>query len=101
MIKPIDEKIKTLRLANHLSQAELARRLHVTRASVNAWEMGTSKPSIDCLTDIALLFGVSTDYLLGLKNNSTIDILGLTPPDIGIISQLINRLKQIKINQAI
>lgn len=41
----IAEKIKSLRQQDSLTQAELAKRLGITRSSVNAWEMGISAPS--------------------------------------------------------
>ena len=41
----VADRIKTLREENQMTQAELARRLSITRASVNAWEMGISVPS--------------------------------------------------------
>lgn len=41
----IADKIKMLRNANNMTQSELARKLNITRSSVNAWEMGISIPS--------------------------------------------------------
>ena len=41
----IADKIKLLREASHLTQTELAKKLNITRNSVNAWEMGISVPS--------------------------------------------------------
>ena len=46
------ERIKTLREQAGMSQEKLAKRLGITRSSVNAWEMGISTPStqyIACL----------------------------------------------------
>ena len=94
MINAIDEKIKSLRSANKMTQADLARRLNITRASVNAWEMGISKPSIEFIAELARIFNVSTDYLLGMKNNSTINVFGLSVADVELICNLINRLKE-------
>ena len=68
----ISERIKELRENAGYSQAELARRLDVTRSSVNAWEMGLSAPTIQYVVAIAKLFHVSSDYLLGIKNESTV-----------------------------
>lgn len=57
------ERIAALREQRHLTQAELAKRLGVTRSSVNAWELGISVPSTQYLVELAVLFGVSTDFL--------------------------------------
>lgn len=62
----VADKIKLLREKNNLTQSALAKKLNVTRSSVNAWEMGISVPSTALLVDIAKLFHVSTDYLLGI-----------------------------------
>lgn len=65
----ISEKIKELREDAGFSQAELARKLDVTRSSVNAWEMGLSTPTTSYIVEMARLFHVTTDYLLGLTSN--------------------------------
>ncbi|MBD9097587.1 MAG: XRE family transcriptional regulator [Ruminococcaceae bacterium] len=39
------EKIKALREARGITQAELARKLSITRGGVNSWEQGFSTPS--------------------------------------------------------
>ena len=49
----IAEKIKALREARGWSQAELSRRLGITRNGVNSWEQGLSMPSPACLVDLA------------------------------------------------
>lgn len=43
------DRIKTLREARGWTQAELARRLNMTRNGVNSWEQGLSMPSPLCL----------------------------------------------------
>ena len=68
----ISEKIKILRDKAGMSQAQLAKKLDVTRSSVNAWEMGISAPSTSWLVELSNLFHVTTDYLLGLDDCITI-----------------------------
>lgn len=65
----------------------------ITRASVNAWEMGISNPSTDYLVELAKIFQVSSDYLLGLKETSHINVEGLSVSDVGMVYGLIDRLK--------
>jgi hypothetical protein len=45
------------------------------------------------LINLAHIFHVSTDYLLGLNKMKTIDISGLDEKEINIIIQLIDLLK--------
>lgn len=49
-----------------LSQGELADMLYVTRQALSKWENGLSVPSIDALSQLSRLFGVSFEEILGL-----------------------------------
>ena len=89
----IAEKVKKLREQQGLSQAELARLLGITRSSVNAWEMGISVPSTQYIVDLAGVFDISTDYLLGVDSSSTISVAGLTDSDILLVHSIIEHLK--------
>lgn len=60
----IAEKIKALREARSWTQAELARRMGITRNGVNSWEQGLSIPSPASIVELAKTFSVSTDYLV-------------------------------------
>lgn len=74
-------KVCALRMRDHLSQAELAEALNVSRQTVSKWELGASYPEIDKLLALSELFQVSTDYLLKdretLPENSNLDRLVL------------------------
>ncbi len=74
MIINTAERIKELRQKNHFTQAELARRLYVTRSSVNAWEMAVAIPSTEKITELCQLLHTTSDYLLGLNEQETISI---------------------------
>ena len=89
----IAEKVKKLREQKGLSQAELARQLGITRSSVNAWIMGISVPSTQYIVDLACVFDISTDYLLGVDSSSTISVAGLTESDILLVHSIIEHLK--------
>lgn len=89
----ISEKIKFLREQRELTQSELAKKLGITRSSVNAWELGISAPSTQYLVELSSFFGVSTDYLLGIEKTSTINVTGLSEKDIEIVYALVEHLK--------
>lgn len=92
----IGDKIKELRERSGISQSELAKRLNVTRSSVNAWEGGLSAPTAAYLVELAKLFHVSTDYLLGLEAGDHITLSGLTAQEIKIIYQLLDYFQEAK-----
>ena len=87
------ERIKALREARGWTQAELARRMNITRNGVNSWEQGLSMPSPACLVDLAKLFSVSTDYLLGVERLESVNVTGLNEEDITLLAQLADRLR--------
>ena len=92
-MKMTAERIKVLREARGWTQAELARRLSITRNGVTSWEQGLSMPSPACLVDLAKLFSVSTDYLLGVERLDAVNVTGLNEEDIALLAQLADRLR--------
>lgn len=83
----LSEKIKALRESLSLTQADLAKSLGLTRSAVNAWEMGLSIPSTSYIVELARVFNVSTDYLLGLNENAGISVAGLTEEQVNVLSK--------------
>lgn len=84
----VADRIKSLREQSGLTQAALAKKLNVTRSAVNSWEMGISIPSTALLVDVARLFHVSTDFLLGIKGSATLDISDLNDEEVLILQRL-------------
>lgn len=84
------DTIKSLRETAGLSQSALAKRLGVTRSSVNAWEMELSIPTAQYIVELSQLFHVSTDYLLGLNNTQAIYIDRLSQEEKQILYSLIH-----------
>ena len=89
----IADRIKSLREQKGLTQAELAKRLMITRSSVNAWEMGISVPSTQYIIELANIFTVSTDYLLGVNVSASVSVTGLSEEDIQLIHTIIAHLR--------
>ena len=87
------DRIKALRESRGWTQAELARRMNMTRNGINSWEQGLSMPSPQCLVYLARLFSVSTDYLLGVEKHNTVNVTGLDEKDVALIAQLAERLR--------
>ena len=61
----IGQRIKELRLAHNMTGYELGLKLNITRNAVSQWETNKRVPTSTMLTQIAKLFNVTTDYLLG------------------------------------
>ena len=88
------DKIKKLREQTGMTQADLAKKLSLTRAGINAWEMGISVPSTPYIIEIANLFHVTTDYLFGLDENQTLRTDGLNDQEISALINIIDCLKK-------
>ena len=89
----VADRIKRLREQYGITQSELAKQLGITRSSVNAWEMGISVPSTQYIVELANIFNVSTDYLLGVNRTSSISVAGLTDQDIELVRGIILHLR--------
>lgn len=61
----IGARIRAHREALGLSQAELARRVYVSRQTVGNWESGRTLADVQSLVFLANVFGVSVDELVG------------------------------------
>ena len=86
----IADKIKLLREKSGMTQAELARKLGVTRSGVNAWEMGITTPSTQYVVELSMLFKVSTDFLLDMPSGVTVSVDGLSDREVASLIEVAN-----------
>ncbi len=63
----IGAKIKKLRMQHGMTQKNLADKLFVTAQAVSRWENNEVEPSIGTITEMAKIFGVTADEILGLE----------------------------------
>ena len=64
------DKIKKLRIDAGLTQSQTAERLGISTSTVGMYEHGRRRPDNEMLIKIGKLFSVTTDYLLGLDEQS-------------------------------
>jgi len=83
-------QIKKLKLANGITQVELAKHLGVTKQCVSNWENDNIQPSIDMLIKLSDFFKVSTDYMLGIEKRKNINAEGLSEEQIVHIKYIID-----------
>lgn len=93
----LGQRIYEMRSALGWNQVELAKRLGVVKQTVSNWENDNIQPSIEMMVRLAKLFGVTTDYLLGLEETPRLSVEGLPPNVVAHLTLLIEdyRLKQI------
>ena len=85
----LNQRIRELRCSCGWSQVELAKRLGLSKQTVSNWENDNIQPSIEMLMRLSKVFGVSTDYLLGLEQTPRLDIEGLPANVVAHLSLLI------------
>lgn len=86
--------LKSLRIRDDMSQAQLAQKLGLTKSVISAYETGTRQSSYDVLVHIAGIFDVSTDYLLEVERKREIDFSGLTPEETDALINLIKAMRK-------
>lgn len=87
------EKLKSLRLEKNLTQKQLANRIGLAISAVSSYESGSRYPSYEVLIQLARIFHVTTDYLLGITDKRNLDVTGLDDCEIELISQLVDKLR--------
>ena len=88
------KRLKELRIKEGLTQQQLADKLRITKSVVSYYELQERYPSPEVLTKLALVFHVTTDYLLGLERCETVDLTGLDEEDVITVRRLVASLRQ-------
>ena len=81
--------LKSARKAAKMTQAEVAKVIGITQNGYSYWEIGKAKIDHESLTKLANLFGVTTDYLIGISEEADdksvrIPVLGSVPGGIPV-----------------
>jgi len=63
------EILKEFLTLNNLTQTAFAEAVGIKQSQVSEWLKGKAKPGYDLLKKMSLVFGVSADYFLGIKDN--------------------------------
>lgn len=96
MIYGLGQKLERLRKGKHLQQTEVAEHFTLTPASISGYEKDTTTPSLEVFSDLCAFYNVSADYLLGYDKKQMLSVEGLTDDDIGLISSMITKLKEVR-----
>ena len=79
--KNIAKNITVLRMAKGMTQAELADALGISFQAVSNWERGNSMPDISKLPELAEIFGVTIDDIIGHNNTVLHDVISSQSPN--------------------
>lgn len=87
MIRGLSEKLQNLQLAIGISAKQLSELVGVDVSTITRYETGEREPNILTLSKLAKVFKVTTDYLLGLEHDTSLnplflDMSTLTPEQV-------------------
>lgn len=88
------DKLKAVRKAKKMTQADFAKELKVSSSVIAAYEQGKNFPSVSVLIEICKILGVSSDYLLGISDEVSIKLSGLTDEEAQAFLQLIGLFEE-------
>lgn len=93
------QRIRMLRIAKHMTQAELAKKLDVSKSMISSYESDMRKPSPDVLVELAKVFGVSMDIIFDNTQNDAghstlIEVSHLYPHQLATLFTMINEFSE-------
>ena len=87
--------MKEARESKKLSQSQVAERVGISKTALSGYEKNTKIPGSDKLKKLALLYGVSTDFLLDITHDSVFDLDGLTSEQRVFIEKWVIEIKAV------
>lgn len=91
-------RIQQLRMSHNMSQEALGKRINRTKSVICGYENNIKVPPLEVLVDIANVFNVSLDYLVGIDKTEMISLSGLDSDQRKLVSKLILEFKDVHKN---
>ena len=90
------DTLRELRIKSGMTQLQLADKVNVTKSVISYYEHTDKKPSPDVLIKFAEIFGVTTDYLLGIEKipEAVLDVSGLTEDDVKAVQVIVDAFRK-------
>ena len=93
MVFDFGYRLRALRKKKRMTLTQVAKRLNISKASISGYENNVKTPSVDTLIQMSNLYGVSTDYLLGLDNRDMLDVDGLSERQKALLEQILLEMR--------
>lgn len=88
------QKLRNIRKQKNLTQKQLADLIGVKNSIISFYELGDRIPSPEIIIKLAGTLQVSSDYLLGLEKNESVDISDLSDSDKSLVRSLVYSLRE-------
>ena len=95
LVSSFGDVLKSLRKNANITQRKLAKALHISPSAVSGYEQDVRFPSFETLIDIADIFHVSVDYLLGREQKRRVlYIADLKDEDVELLLTIVCFLRE-------
>ena len=88
-------RLKELRELHHLTQDQLGRKIGRSKSVISSYENNIKVPPVDILVELAVIYNVSLDYLVGIDKAEMISVASLTDNQKEIIKLLVYELSDV------
>lgn len=88
------KRLKELRTSKKLTQKQLGDMVGVKNSIISFYENGDRMPSPEVIRLLAYYLHVTSDYLMGIEKQPSIDVSGLTESDILLVRSLVDTLRE-------
>lgn len=82
-------RLRELRENHKLSQEQLGKKVERSKSVISSYENNLKIPPLSILVQLAVIFNVSLDYLVGIDKNEMISVSGLTTSQKEILHTLV------------
>ena len=86
-------RLQKLRMSHNMSLADLGKKINRSKSAICGYENNYKIPPLDILVEMAGIFNVSLDYLVGIDKNEMVSVEGLTDGQKEIIHALVREFK--------
>ncbi|MCX7714127.1 MAG: helix-turn-helix domain-containing protein [Clostridia bacterium] len=93
MVYDFGSRLRQIRESKKMTQTQVAKKLNLSKTSISGYENNIKTPSVEVLMQLASLYRVSTDYILGLEQREVIFVDGLTSRQMKILNMLLTEFK--------
>ena len=95
IIYGFDEKLKALRKKHNFTQQYVADTIGVSKSTINRYENESLTPSLSSAINIAIMFNVSMDYLVGLNSKSFLYLYNFSEKQQAFILDSLKRYEEL------
>ena len=82
-------RIRELREQHKMSQEQLGRKVERSKSVISSYENNIKIPPLSILVQLAVVFNVSLDYLVGIDKNEMLSVNGLSNSQKEILHTLV------------